>query len=124
MEREKGATWERRVANLFAAAGWDGSKRGLGQARSAHEVPDVDVPTLWPECKRGRVTNPRGALQQAIEASEAAGTGRIPVAITRDDGGVGLVTLRLDDFLALVPPPKDRPEVRALLDCDDEDGPP
>lgn len=115
---QKGKRWERVVANLFAAAGWDGSKRGIGQPRAGNEVPDADVPTLWPECKAGKQTNPRAALAQAVAAS--AGTGRTPCAVTKDDGDPPLITMRLDDFLAMCPPPADRPEVTRLLDEDED----
>lgn len=117
MQRRKGMKWEQEVARRFAAAGWDGAKRGIGQPRAGNEVPDVDVPTLWPECKHGQKTNPRAALAQATKA--AGKTGRVPVAITRDNGEPPIVTLRLDDFLELVPPPGDRPQ--PALDDDDYD---
>jgi hypothetical protein len=100
--RRKGARFEQEVARAFRAVGFGGARRGLGQARSASEVPDVDVdaePRLWPELKRGRLTSPRAALAQATEA--AAQSGRVPVAICRDDGGDAFVTLTLVDFLAL-----------------------
>lgn len=100
MERRKGARFEKEIAQAFRAVGYAGAKRGLGQARAANEVPDVDAhPRLWPELKRHRRTNPRAALAQAVEA--AASSGRLPVAICRDDGEDATVTLRFVDFLEL-----------------------
>lgn len=100
MSRRKGARFEQEIAQAFRAVGFDGARRGLGQARAANEVPDVDAhPALWPELKRGRLTNPRGALAQAIIAAEDSG--RMPVAICRDDGGDAFVAMRFTDFLEL-----------------------
>ena len=73
-------------------------KRGL-QYRSGAEAPDIECPVFWPELKRGKKTNMRAALRQAIEASPG---GRVPIAVVRDDYAAPTVTLLLDDFLELV----------------------
>jgi len=73
-------------------------RRGL-QSRGGEEVADLDCPVFWPELKRGKKPNIRGALRQAIEA---APKGRIPIAVVRDDRAEEIVTLLLDDFLDLV----------------------
>jgi hypothetical protein len=98
-KRNKGANFERWVSNVFKAV-YETAKRGLGQARSAGEVPDSDIPTWWPECKAHKLTNPRAALAQAIEAS--AGSGRVPIAVCKDDHKPPIVTLRLEDFVRLL----------------------
>jgi hypothetical protein len=97
--RRKGATFERELVHLFRDA-MPGAevRRGL-QSRSGDEVPDVDCPVFWPEAKRGRKPNVRGALKQAIDA---APQGRIPVAVIRDDRTAPFAVLQLDDFLDLV----------------------
>lgn len=104
--RKRGAAWERRVAEIFRdALGLDSVKRGLGQARSAGEVPDVrGVPDLWPECKHGRQVNLRAALAQAIAAVEESGTKALPVAIAKDRGRgkPPLVIMRLSDWMSLL----------------------
>jgi len=105
MQRRKGAAWEREVATMLrdAMPGCD-AKRGLGQARSAHEVADVDVPGFWVECKRGAQPNVRAALRQAKEAREASGRALThhAVAIVRDDRQDAFVAMPLGDFLELV----------------------
>ncbi|WP_394845161.1 hypothetical protein LZC95_50065 [Pendulispora brunnea] len=73
-------------------------RRGL-QARSGAEVADVEMPVFWVECKHHRQVNIRAALRQAVEA---APQGRIPIAVTKDDGAAPIVTLGLDDFLEFV----------------------
>lgn len=102
MQRTKGATWERELARYFSERGLV-AKRGIGQARSASEVPDVDLPGYWVEAKRHKRTNPRKALKQAIE--DSARSGRVPVAVCRDNGtsaDEAMVTMRLADWVVLI----------------------
>ena len=99
MQRRKGAAFERFVSNTLKTV-FPASKRGLGQTRAAGEVPDVDAPGYWPECKHQQRTNPRAALAQAIEASGASG--RVPFAVCKDNGEAPFVTLRLTDFVELL----------------------
>ena len=97
--RRKGHDWEREVATRFREIfGNEQVRRGL-QSRSGEEVPDVEVPCFWIECKREKRTNPRAALTQAVDA---ATKGRIPIAVCKDDRRDPIVTLLLDDFLELV----------------------
>ena len=84
MSRNKGAAFERWVANELKKAGLP-AKRGLGQARSASEVPDVDLLGWWIECKRHKKCDREAAWRQAVEA--AVGSERIPIAICKDDHG-------------------------------------
>lgn len=86
--RNKGAAWEREVARMLRAAGVP-ARRGLGQARSASEVADVQVDGWWVECKVGGPARyPMRALLQASAALEAAGgdlADTTPVAICKQD---------------------------------------
>jgi hypothetical protein len=86
--RDKGAAWEREVAKMLRAAGVP-ARRGLGQARSASEVADVQVEGFWVEAKcGGPAAYPMRALLQASEALEAAGgdlADTTPVAICKQD---------------------------------------
>jgi hypothetical protein len=101
--RRKGANAERELAKRFAEAmpGAD-CKRGIGQARSGSEVADVEVPRFFVESKHGKRPNPRAALAQAIEACEANGNGKTPIAVIRDDRKEPFVCMRLEDFLGFV----------------------
>ena len=74
-------------------------RRGL-QYREGSDSPDVICPGFWIECKRGKRTNPRAALRQAIV--DAKGKPVWPIAICRDDGEEGTVTLRLHNFVELL----------------------
>lgn len=99
LSRRKGASYEREVATDFRSV-FPGAKRGsMAQSRDSSESPDVDIPGFWPECKRGRITKPQAALDQAIAAVP---DDRIPIAVCRDDKSFSTVTMRLEDFLDLL----------------------
>ncbi len=109
LSRQKGKKWEREVARRFREAlglPADVVKRGLGQARSAGEVPDVDgVPGYWPECKNTdrKHHDPHGALAQASTAvQESSDPSRVPVAICKVDRSPPTATMYLDDLVDLV----------------------
>ncbi|MFI5297492.1 MAG: hypothetical protein ACHREM_05285 [Polyangiales bacterium] len=98
--RRKGIRWELEVVHLFERVFGEGKvRRGL-QYRSGAECADVIVPALHIEAKRGRRTNPRAALVQAIEASK--GKGLWPVAVCKDDHAEPFIAMRLSDFVLLL----------------------
>ena len=120
--RDKGAAWEREVAKMLRAAGVP-AKRGLGQARSASEVADVQVEGFWVECKVGGPARyPRKALEQAEVAwtyfavrDDVGRQIRQCVAICKQDrreptatwryviGGVSVtITTSLEDWIRIV----------------------
>ena len=97
--RRKGISFEREVARMFAEVfGPENARRGI-QYRSGSEVPDVEVPALWIECKRGRRTNIRAALRQAEEACNQP---KWLLAICKDDHERAVAAMYLDDFLDLL----------------------
>lgn len=101
-ESDRGKRGEREVCAILRAAGYE-VRRGW-QSRQGSDDPDVvGIPGVWLEVGFGRTIKPRAKLAQAIEAS--AGRDVLPVAITRaasrDDW---IVTMTLDDFVALVLP--------------------
>lgn len=96
MQRTKGATFERLIAGMFREI-YPEARRGIGQARSASEVPDVDIPGWWPECKHGKAPSWRAAYAQASRASLK--TNRTPLVITRDNGGPIMVHIDIITFL-------------------------
>lgn len=119
--RTKGHAWEREVAILLRPI-FPNARRGLSQTRDGADVPDVDCTPYWLECKKGKRTNPRAALEQAFNAAVSKGLGgdpRPPVAICYDDRERPVAMMYLDDWLALVqrahaaPPPD---PVRTVLD--------
>lgn len=94
--RIKGAAFERLVAAMLGTI-WPGAKRGLGQARSGGEVPDVDGTPYWVECKHRHRVSVRAAYEQAREASD----GRPVLLVHRETGGPALVTMEAREWIGL-----------------------
>jgi hypothetical protein len=104
--RRKGSSWEREVAKIFRERlGIPTIKRGLGQARSASEVADVDgVPRLWVEAKNQKRVNLRAALEQATHAITKSKSSKMAIAVAKEDHKKPMIAMYLDDFLDLVYP--------------------
>ena len=96
--RQKGKRGERDLVKLFRKI-WPKAKRGW-QTRSGRDDPDVVVPYLWIESKFGIKPNPRAALEQAVADSD--GTGKLPVAVIRDNGKKAFVVMQLGDFYQML----------------------
>lgn len=97
--RRKGHSFERALVQRFQKVMPDVEvRRGL-QYRAGQEAADVEVPRLWIEAKHHHRSNVRAAMRQAVEACPE---GKWPVAICKDDRAEPLVTMRLEDFLALI----------------------
>lgn len=97
LPRQKGAAFERWVAEQFRAAGLSGARRGLGRARSASEVPDLDWTVWWVEAKHRKRVNIRVTLEQAESAWGHQDD--LPVLVVSRANV--LATMRLYDLLAL-----------------------
>lgn len=94
--RRKGAAFERAVAIALRTV-WPAARRGIGQARSSGEAPDVELTPYWVEAKHRRTVCIRRAYDQALAATD----GRPPLTVTRENRGPVLVTMALTDFLDL-----------------------
>lgn len=93
--RRKGKTWEREVAALLRPI-YPNAKRGF-QSRSGRDAPDVDGTPFHIEAKHGKCVNVRGALKQALDATD----GRPVVVIAKDNRSDPFVVMRFEDWLAL-----------------------
>lgn len=99
--RAKGHSFERDVAKQLREIFPD-AKRGL-QYQDGSIAPDVVIGDYWVECKRAaRNTQPKAALDQAIEACSKAKSDKVPIAVTKDDRRDALVTMRFSDFLKIL----------------------
>lgn len=95
--RDKGAAFERDIANQLKPQ-FEGARRGIGQARSASEVCDVEGTPFWIECKRHKKVSIQAAVEQAKQATD----GRPVVVISKDDYGRVLVTAEMETFITWI----------------------
>lgn len=95
--RRKGAAFECELSRLLAAL-WPSARRGIGQARSAKEVCDVEGTPFWVEAKHRKKCAIQAAYNQAAEATD----GRPILVVTKDNRCPPLVTLSLTSFLDLL----------------------
>ena len=99
----KGRVFERQVANVLKKI-WPKAKRGLGQAREAHEVPDVRGTPFWVECADSGVSI-QAKMRQAVLAARRHSTELSveppPIVISKKRGEI-LVTMRLDDWMMVM----------------------
>lgn len=92
--RTKGVRFELEMAHALEGI-WPGAKRGIGQARSAKEVSDVEGTPFWIEAKHRKKCSIPAAFRQAREATD----GRPILVITRENRGDTLVSMTLEDFI-------------------------
>ncbi len=118
--RNKGAAFERRVAEIFREI-YPEARRGY-QRRSGSDEPDVAGTPWWIECKVGKATpQVYRAWWQAMEATD----GRACMVVSKQDRTEILVTLQLADLLALLERAAAQSglKVHAALDADAPDLP-
>lgn len=99
--QRKGAAGERELAAILQEHGYDCTRGG---SLSFGEVPDLSgLPGIHVECKRVERLNVQEAMDQAIRDSERMQDG-VPALFHRRNRKPWLVTMRLDDWLALYDP--------------------
>lgn len=105
LSRNKGAAFEREVANLLETIPGVRAKRCLVETREGN-VGDIETNLPYViQCKVGAVPPIYPAVDQAVAA--AGSTGKTPVAIIRRNQTArtqryDLAVLRIEDFLRLV----------------------
>ena len=95
--RDKGARFERFVANELAAV-YPTAVRGCGQYHRGSNKADVEGTPYWIECKVGKRPSVYGAWDQAV----ATGTDKEIVVVTKRDRDQALVTITLDKFIEII----------------------
>ena len=96
--RQKGARFEREIANILKPLFPTAARGGQYQSRCGGEAPDVEGTPFWLELKVGKRPNIHAAMEQARAETD----GRPPVVISKKDRETTLVTLELEEFLRLV----------------------
>jgi hypothetical protein len=109
--RARGGAYERWVAAKFKPV-FPGARRGIGQARSGGDVPDVEhCGPYWVQCKSEKSPNLITALKQSQDEmftrrlqSHSPSPYTVPIAVGRRTGRGedDVVALKLDAFIALL----------------------
>lgn len=99
--RVKGRKFEQKIA-IDMRGIFDNAYRGAAQCRDGAYAPDVDGTPFWIECKKGKKTYPKKALEQARDAVKKNNSAYIPIAVTADDRAPIITTMYWDDFVSLV----------------------
>lgn len=100
--RDKGARFERYVANVLKPVFGENVTRSSGQCFKGDTRADVDCPEIWVECKVGKRPNIKAALEQAEEAASSSNSNKKCVAICKWDRELPIATMRLDDFIEIL----------------------
>lgn len=100
--RDKGARFEREIANRLKEVFGPRVTRSSGQCFSGDTRADVDCPDFWVECKVGKRPNIKAALEQAEEARESSRSIKTPVAICKWDRDEAIASMRIDVFIQLL----------------------
>lgn len=101
ISRDRGASYEREIANAFKDWGYPAYRTAQHMGKTG-QAPDVSgIPGLHPECKRRRSIAVYEWMKQAVNDSKAENKGNIPVVFCRADGEESLAVMRLEDFLKI-----------------------
>lgn len=105
LARDRGANFEREICSILNGVLGLKIGRKLGQARDSGN--DIDAGPYVVECKRRRkLGTVYGWLRQAAASvlllPPADRAGKIPVVVGREDNGVPIVILGLNDFLDII----------------------
>ncbi len=103
--REKGAKFERLVANIFKSD-FPRARRMFGQARDGDEVPDVGGTPFWIECTDSGASI-GSKLAQGLAASDTSPNEEyrglsVAVVSHHKRGDRIMITMEVKDFLALL----------------------
>lgn len=97
--KQKGARFEREVAAWLREHGYE-ARRAQQYCGAAGDSDVLSSLPLHIECKHVEKLNVYQAMQQAID--DSAPTGQLPVVIHKRNRSEKLVTMRADDWIALV----------------------
>jgi len=95
--RQKGASYERHVAGLFKAEGYD-ARRGQQFCGINGDADVIGIPGIHIECKAVERLNLYDAMAQA---KRDAREGEIPVVIHKKNYCADLVTMTFEDWIKL-----------------------
>lgn len=96
----KGKVGERELCNVLKNHGFEARRSQQYCGQAGDEDVQHNIPGLYIECKRVEKLNVLKAWKQA--KADSAGSAAIPVVMHRANRTPWMVTLTLDDFLALL----------------------
>lgn len=99
--RDKGKRGELELRNALIAAGYEARRGGQQGAGGSADAPDVihNIPGIHIECKRVEAFS---CLTRAIEQAKKDAGDKTPTVFSRTNRSEWLVTMRLNDFFALI----------------------
>lgn len=100
--KQKGARFERHLASLFREYGYADSRRTAQYCGNTGDASDViGLPHLHIEAKHQEQMRLYEWMNQAKRDAEAGGEGRLPVVFHKKNNHEILVTMTLDDWMAI-----------------------
>lgn len=103
LSRNKGASEERRVANLYKKFGWPKVRRMLSQYQQSSGRDLENVQPFCIQVKAGKsVYHPIHLTKALSEAFDAAEKREIPIVHSRKDGGGSIVFMAEEDWFRFV----------------------
>lgn len=100
ISRDRGAKYEREVAQEFRDYGYDAYRTAQHMGKTG-QAPDIVVPGMHAECKRRRKIAAYEWVHQAEHDAAAEGKGNHPVVFCRADGEKTLAIMPIDVFMDL-----------------------
>ena len=100
--KQKGARFERKLASLFRDYGYGDSRRTAQFCGNTGDASDVvGLPGIHIEAKHQEKMYLYDWMAQAKQDAEAGGKGDLPVVFHKKNHADILVTMRLDDWMAI-----------------------
>lgn len=96
----KGKAGERELAKVLKKAGFEARRAQQYCGQAGDEDIRHNIPGLYIECKRVEKLNVLRAYKQAV--TDSAGSHKVPAVMHRCNRSPWMVTVSLDDFLALL----------------------
>lgn len=101
MEREKGKRFERQLAGLLRAEGYDARRSAQFNGKTGQAADVVGLPGIHIEAKAQETMRLYDWMAQAIRDSSAAGKGDLPTVFHKKNNAPILVTMLFEDWIRI-----------------------
>lgn len=99
--RAKGARYERELARALRQYGYDTTRSAQHCGKTGQAADVIGLPGIHIEAKHQEQLRLYDWIAQAVRDADAAGRGDLPAVFHRKNNCETLVTMRLDDWIAL-----------------------